>query len=321
MSNEMNQINIDELPNILWNLFGNPNKSVSVDDDSLPEKSILRYKYEDKIKHIEVDLISNESGGIKRLEKIDCDSECCWIDKDTEDYDSQKMEKIEKVEIEVWDYIYDNFEQDFKNKVNSENILEHIELGQVDKEEIEHSINAVMNHLCELFCEFSVLGGEKLYPELGDNPWDNPETIYLNVSVPEISLTDLYPDWADDKFLLIENKIDEDELPKEINKVKKVCEEIFTEQISYTEWVNFFISKGYDVNKTATSFEIFMKDFIIRIEHKDNKDRYPKKIDFTGGFLVGWVQKGECFIGESKACYCSNCKKNPNSFFIKKKLG
>ena len=43
---------------------------------------------------------------------------------------------MEKVEIEGWDYIYDNFEQDFKEKVNDQTILEHIELGQVDKEEI-----------------------------------------------------------------------------------------------------------------------------------------------------------------------------------------
>ena len=132
----MNAININELTKILWNLFGNPNKSYSIEDESLPEKSILRYKYEDKIKHIEVDLIKNESGGINRLEKVDCDSECCWIDKDSEDYDSNKMEKMEKVEIEGWDYIYDNFEQDFKEKVNDQTILEHIELGQVDKEEI-----------------------------------------------------------------------------------------------------------------------------------------------------------------------------------------
>ena len=66
-----------------------------------------------------------------------------------------------------------------------------------------------MGDLCEpnIAREFSVLGGEKLYPELGDNPWEHSETIYLEVSVPVISLTDLNPDWTDDKFLLVKNEI------------------------------------------------------------------------------------------------------------------
>jgi hypothetical protein len=317
---EMKAININELTKILSNLFGNPNESSWIGDESLPEKSILRYKYEDKIKHIEADFIENESGGINRLEKVDCNSECCWIEKDSKDYDSNKMEKMEKVEIEVWDYIYDNFEQDFKDKVNDETILEYIKLGQVDKEEIEHSINAVMGDLCKLFCEFSVLGGEKLYPELGDNPWEHPETIYLEVSVPVISLTDLNTDWTDDKFLLVKNEISEvinEDFPEEINKVKMVCEEIFTEKISYGEWKNFFNSKGYYVKMTTRSFEIFMKDIIIRIAHKGNKHHYPENINFTGEIFVGWVQKGECFNGESIRCHCSYCKKNPNSLLNK----
>lgn len=292
----MKAINVNELTKILWNLFGNPNKSSWIGDESLPEKSILRYKYEDKIKHIEADFIENESGGINRLEKVDS--------------------TYVKVEIEVWDYISSNFEQDFKDEVNDETILEYIELGQVDKEEVEHSINAVIGNLCKLFCKFSVLGGEKLYPELGDNPWEHPETIYLEVSVPVISLTDLNPDWTDDKFSLVKNEISEvinEDFSEEINKVEMVCEEIFTEKISYGEWKNFFNSKGYEVKMTIGSFEIFMKDIIIRIAHKDNKHHYPEKINFIGEIFVGWVQKGECFNGEKVRCYCSYCKKNPNS--------
>ena len=313
----MKEIGTSELVSILWNMYGNPEKSTWIGDDSLPEKSILRYKYETKIKHIEADFIANESGGINRLEKVDCNSECCWIEKDSEDYDSNKMEKMEKVEIEVWDYINDNFEQDFKDKVNDETILEYIELGQVDKEEIEHSINAVMGDLCKLFCEFSVLGGEKLYPELGDNPWENPETIYLEVSVPVISLTDLNSDWTDDKFLLVKNEISEvinEDFTEEITKVKMVCEEITAEDIPWSEWANFFTSKGYDVKWTATSFEIFFNTIIIRIAAKVNKHHYPDEIDFIGDRIVGWVQKEGCFNGESVACYCSYCKQNPNSF-------
>ena len=203
-------ININELANILWNLFGNPEKSFWIGDESLPEKSILRYKYEVEMKHIEADYIKNESGGINRLEKVDCDEECYWIEKDSKEYDPKKMERLEKVEIEVWDYICDNFEQDFKNKVNVETILNYIELGEVNKKDIEHSINAVMYDLCNLFCEFTVLGGEKLYPELGDNPWEHPETIYLQVSIPNISLTDLNSNWTDDKFLLEKNETSKD---------------------------------------------------------------------------------------------------------------
>jgi len=66
---------------------------------------------------------------------------------------------------------------------------------------------------------------------------------------------------------------------------------------------------------TTRSFEIFMKDIIIRIAHKGNKHHYPENINFTGEIFVGWVQKGECFNGESIRCHCSYCKKNPNSHF------
>ena len=88
--------------------------------------------------------------------------------------------------------------------------MNYIELGEVNKKDIEHSINAVMYDLCNLFCEFTVLGGEKLYPELGDNPWEHPETIYLQVSIPNISLTDLNSNWTEDKFLLEKNEISKD---------------------------------------------------------------------------------------------------------------
>ena len=48
------------------------------------------------------------------------------------------------------------------------------------------------------------MGGEKIYPELGDNPWEHPNTIYLEVSAPEILLEDLNPDWTEDEYYLVD---------------------------------------------------------------------------------------------------------------------
>ena len=41
-------------------------------------------------------------------------------------------------------------------------------------------------------------------PELGDNPWENPETIYLEVSLQELFLEESNPKWSEDKFILSE---------------------------------------------------------------------------------------------------------------------
>jgi len=65
------------------------------------------------------------------------------------------------------------------------------------------SVNAA-NRLSSLFCGFTVMGGEKVYPELGDNPWEHPKTIYLEVSAPDVSLEDLNPDWTEDEYYLVD---------------------------------------------------------------------------------------------------------------------
>ena len=82
------------------------------------------------------------------------------------------------------------------------NFLENEIKYLVSKEDIESTISSMLNDLCRLFCGFTVMGGEKVYPELGDNPWEHPNTIYLEVSAPDVSLEDLNPDWTEDKYLL-----------------------------------------------------------------------------------------------------------------------
>tara|TARA_B100000795_G_C22475529_1_gene314647 strand:- start:245 stop:478 length:234 start_codon:yes stop_codon:yes gene_type:complete len=77
-------------------------------------------------------------------------------------------------------------------------------LGLQSKDDIESEINEMIKSLCDLFSGFTIMGAEDLYPEEGDNPWENPETIYLQVSAEEISLEDLNPDWNNEEFKLVE---------------------------------------------------------------------------------------------------------------------
>ena len=98
------------------------------------------------------------------------------------------------------DYIIDNYKSDFFNYINSDGLS----LGLQSKDDIESEINEMIKSLCDLFSGFTIMGAEDLYPEEGDNPWENPETIYLQVSAEEISLEDLNPDWNNEEFKLVE---------------------------------------------------------------------------------------------------------------------
>ena len=93
--------------------------------------------------------------------------------------------------MSVWYYIVDNYESDFFNYINSDGLS----LGLQSKDDIESEINEMIESLCDLFSGFTIMGAEDLYPEEGDNPWENPETIYLQVSAEEISLEDFF--WED----------------------------------------------------------------------------------------------------------------------------
>ena len=180
----------------IWNTYGQPY------DEDTPKSSILNYKYETKVKHIEADYISSDGLGCERLDKYNCGSDCHDIDKESDEYNPKEMEKMENIEITVWYYIVDNFESDFNSEVNASTLTEELDLGLQTKEDIEEILNIMMDDLCEIFRGFSVMGGDVLYPERGDNPWEHPNTIYLEVSAPEILLEDLNPDWTEDKYIL-----------------------------------------------------------------------------------------------------------------------
>ena len=195
---EASSISAEEIVQAIWNIYGQPY------DKDTPKSSILNYKYETEVKHIEADYISSDGLGCERLDEYNCGSDCHNIDKESDEYNPKEMEKIENIEITVWDYIVDNFESDFNSKVNASTLTGELNLGLQTKEAIEEILNNMMNDLCEIFRGFTVMGGEVLYPEQGDNPWEHPETIYLGVSAPKVSLEDLNPDWTEDKYTLVD---------------------------------------------------------------------------------------------------------------------
>ena len=181
---ETKSISAEEIIQAMWNTYGQPY------DKDTPKLSILNYKYETEVKHIEADYISNDGLGCERLKEIDVNA------------DDYNPEETETIEISIWDYIIDNFESDFNSEINASKLVEELDLGLQGKEDIEEILNNMMDDLCEIFRGFTVIGGEVLYPEQGDNPWEHPETIYLEVLCPEILLENLNPDWTEDKDVL-----------------------------------------------------------------------------------------------------------------------
>ena len=160
--------------------------------DNGPADDIYNYSYETEVTHAEADYIENDGLGCERLEEVDPDAD---------DYDPDETEKIK---IDVESYIDSNFEGDFFDKVNADTLIEESGSDMVSKDDIESTIYSMLSDLCSLFCGFTVMGGEKVYPELGDNPWEHPNTIYLEVSAPDVSLEDLNPDWTEDEYYLVD---------------------------------------------------------------------------------------------------------------------
>ena len=164
--------------------------------------SIYNYCYETEVTHAEADYIEYDGFGCERLEEVDSEAE------------SYNPKETEKIKIDVENYIDNNFEGDFFDKVNAETLIKEVtddsgnevELGSniVTKLDIESTIQRMLDDLCSLFGGFTVMGGEKLYPELGDNPWEHPKTIYLEISSPDVKLEDLNSDWIDDEYCLVE---------------------------------------------------------------------------------------------------------------------
>jgi outer membrane protein assembly factor BamB len=191
-------LSAEEIVQAIWNTYGQPY------DKNTPKSSILNYNYETEVKHIEADYISSDGLGCKRLDDYNCGSDCHFFDKESDEYNPKKMEKMENIEITVWDYIVGNFESDFNSKVNASTLTGELNLGLQSKEAIEEILNNMMDDLCEIFRGFTVMGGEVLYPEQGDNPWEHPETIYLEVYAPKVSLEDINPDWIEDEYTLVD---------------------------------------------------------------------------------------------------------------------
>ena len=159
--------------------------------DNGPADDIYNYSYETEVTHAEADYIENDGLGCERLEEVDPDA------------DDYNPEGTEKIKIDVENYIDLNFKEDFFDKVNADTLIEESGSDMVSKDDIESTIYSMLSDLCSLFCGFTVMGGEKLYPELGDNPWEHPNTIYLEVSAPDFSLEDLNPDWTEDEYYLV----------------------------------------------------------------------------------------------------------------------
>ena len=143
--------------------------------------------YETEVTHEEAEYIQGALG-CKRLEEVDSEAD---------DYDPEKMEKIR---IEVENYIDDNYRNDFFEYVNSDDL----ENGLLSKDEIEDWISRSLLQLCEFFSTFTVKGG------FDDN---EDKIIYLEVGFVDYTLNELNPEWTDDEYYLddekMENFIDE----------------------------------------------------------------------------------------------------------------
>ena len=87
------QISAKNVVQAIWNTYGQPY------DEDTPKSSILNYKYETKVKHIEADYISSDGLGCKRLDDYNCGSDCHNIDKESDEYNPEEMEKMENIEI------------------------------------------------------------------------------------------------------------------------------------------------------------------------------------------------------------------------------
>ena len=102
-----------------------------------------------------------------------------------------------RVRVQAERYIDNNFRDDFVDTINTDDLPGP---KNYDREEIEQWISERVQALVDLFNGFAVLGGEELHPEEGENPWENPRTIYVSLDVPTVGLVDLNPHWTGERF-------------------------------------------------------------------------------------------------------------------------
>ena len=145
--------------------------------DAGPAGDIYNQSYETEVTHEQADYIENQGLGCRRLEEVDPDAD---------DYDPEETEKIE---IDVEDYVDNDFKNDFFSRFDTD----ELESGEISKEEIEEWINSSVGRLCELFRSFTI---------------HDEDQIYLQVESKEYKLEDLSPDWTDDKYYLDDKKME-----------------------------------------------------------------------------------------------------------------
>ena len=136
-----------------------------------PADGIYKQSYETEVTHKQADYIENQGLGCQRLEEVNPDAD---------DYDPEETEKIE---INLEDYVDNDFKNDFFNSFN----IDELKSGEVSKEEIEEWINTSVGNFCDLFRSFTI---------------HTEDELYLQVESREYQLEDLNPDWTDDKYYL-----------------------------------------------------------------------------------------------------------------------
>jgi hypothetical protein len=109
------------------------------------------------------------------------------------------------VEIKVENFVDLNFKEDFANNFNTDKLKgDKIYKSQ----EIDNWINKSFESLHHLFSGFTVLGGEILFPEKGDNPWENSKTIYLEIPSAIFTLKEINKKWSEEKYLIEQEVFD-----------------------------------------------------------------------------------------------------------------
>lgn len=109
------------------------------------------------------------------------------------------------VKIKAEDFVGLNFKEDFADFFNTDSLKGDKNYKAV---ELEKWINKSFNEIHSFFCGFTVLGGDVLFPEHGDNPWENPKTIYLELPSKLFSLRELNKGWSDERFYLEDEEFD-----------------------------------------------------------------------------------------------------------------
>jgi hypothetical protein len=158
-----------ELVHCLWDIIG---------------AFIYDHKYEIQVSKKEAEYL--ESQGLAEISKIASDSKAI-------------------VKIKVENFVDQNFKEDFAKHFNS-NSLKGDKVYKTS--ELEKWMNKCFNNLHSLYSSFTVLGGEILFPEQGNNPWENSKTIYLEIPSNSFSLKELNKKWMVEDYFIEEEAFD-----------------------------------------------------------------------------------------------------------------